>query len=106
MKNRRIHDIINLLYSEIKRYEENNKKGGAYFNLKTRSFEDNPELPPVIRAEYGEYYFYVDYFEPMNITATRYTELHRVNKLTGADDIMSYAVEGDNDYDIDVVRNY
>ena len=81
-----------------------NKK--CCFNLKTRSFEDNPELPPVIRAEYGEYYFYVDYFEPINITATRYTELHRVNKLTGEDDIMAYSVIDYEDYKIDIVRDY
>ena len=33
LKNRRIHDIINLLYSEIKRYEENNKKGVRTFGF-------------------------------------------------------------------------
>lgn len=76
------------------------------YNLNTRTFETDPELPVEILAEYGDYYFYIDYPDPIIITATRYTELHRVNKLTGADDIMSYAVEGDNDYDIDVVRNY
>lgn len=42
----------------------------------------------------------------MNITATRYTELHRVNKLTGEDNIMVYSVIDYEDYKIDIVRDY
>lgn len=76
------------------------------FNLKTQAFEDNPELPVEISAEFGDYYFYIDCLGPIIITAPQYIELHRVNKLTGADDIMAYTIVDYNDYNIDIVRDY
>lgn len=78
----------------------------CYFNLKTRSFEADPELPVEISAEYGDYYFYIDYFGPLIIAASQYIELHRVNKLTGADDVMAYEMVDYKDYNIDIVRDY
>ncbi len=80
----------------------------CYFNLKTRTFEEKPELPVEKRGEFGGYYFYVDEFGPLIITAPTYKQLHRVNKSTGKDDIMAYttATNWDDEYLIDIVRNY
>lgn len=78
----------------------------CYFNLKTHAFEADPELPVEVSAEYGDYYFYIDYPDPIIITANEYIVLHRVNKVTGADDVMAYAMVDYEDYNIDIVRDY
>lgn len=81
----------------------------VYFDKQTEQFVDESELPEYeVLAEYGDYEFYCKYNPAGFMFSYGYHALHRVNKVTGADEVVAVLYGGDVEepYQFDLVCEY
>lgn len=96
-------------YIRFSGYDINGKSHIAYFDKETWQFIDESALPEYeVLAAYGDYEFYCRYNPSGFMSSYGYHALHRVNKVTQADEVMAvlYGAGSYEPYQFDLVSVY